>query len=66
MADPVPSPSPLEAFASVREVLQLCIHSVVGWQDGPPGIFGGGLTKVSLLLDKMIRFVDTQKAPSPI
>jgi hypothetical protein len=23
-----------------REVLQLCAHPVVGWQDAPPGIFG--------------------------
>ena len=22
------------------EVLQLCSHPVVGWQDAPPGIFG--------------------------
>jgi hypothetical protein len=25
---------------SKREVLQLCIHRVVGWLDAPPGIFG--------------------------
>jgi hypothetical protein len=23
-----------------EEVLQLCIHPVVGWQDAPPGIIG--------------------------
>jgi hypothetical protein len=23
-----------------REVLQLCSHPVIGWQDAPPGIFG--------------------------
>jgi len=22
------------------EVLQLCSHPVIGWQDAPPGIFG--------------------------
>jgi hypothetical protein len=28
-----PYPKPLE-------VLQLCSHPVIGWQDAPPGIFG--------------------------
>ena len=33
--------SPLSAqLAVLEEVLQLCIHRVVGWQDRPPGIFG--------------------------
>ncbi len=26
--------------AGLREVLQLCSHPVIGWQDAPPGIFG--------------------------
>jgi DNA-binding NarL/FixJ family response regulator len=26
--------------AGTKEVLQLCSHPVIGWQDAPPGIFG--------------------------
>jgi len=26
--------------ATQTEVLQLCSHPVIGWQDAPPGIFG--------------------------
>ena len=26
--------------AKRKEVLQLCSHPVVGWQNAPPGIFG--------------------------
>src|SRR5208282_3466954 len=28
------------ALRSLREVLQLCSHPVVGWLDAPPGVFG--------------------------
>jgi hypothetical protein len=27
-------------FGAMPEVLQLCSHPVIGWQDAPPGIFG--------------------------
>ena len=31
---------PTEPMGVFLEVLQLCSHPVVGWQDAPPGIFG--------------------------
>jgi hypothetical protein len=30
----------ISRWAVQAEVLQLCSHPVVGWQDAPPGIFG--------------------------
>jgi hypothetical protein len=45
--DPMPQiPEEVRAFVAAQlgllweEVLQLCSHPVIGWQDAPPGIFG--------------------------
>jgi hypothetical protein len=32
-----------------REVLQLCSHPVIGWQDAPPGIFVLWLIQVAAI-----------------
>ena len=48
----MPGTGPLRrssVLARKKEVLQLCSHPVIGWQDAPPGIFGSWFIQVAAI-----------------